>query len=131
MQGLKGTKRKKCCVNTHMNLYVTFSSLLIVAAIVSAYQMGRMVERPKNRWPKGGILQFGWGAWKIPLIVIIALTVLVTVLWPIVRVSGLTRAFSRPGYGRSYGGGGASYGGGGYDAYGGGGGYGAGGGYAM
>lgn len=90
-----------------MNLYVTFSGLLTIAAILAAYQLGRMVERPEKAWPKGGMLKFGWAAWKIPLIVIIGVTVLFNVLWPIVKVSGLTRGLG----GQHYGGGGM-YGGG-------------------
>lgn len=106
-----------------MNLYVTFSGLMTVAAIVAAYQLGRMIATPKDKkelrgpWPPGGILQFGWDAWRIPLIVIIGVTVLFNVLWPIVRASGITRRMSM-GMGGGYGGGYGNMGMGGGGGYG-------------
>lgn len=99
-------------------MYVGFAGLLSVVALLAAYQLGRMAERPKDKWQKGGLAKFGWDAWRIPLIVLVALAVLINVLWPLLKTAGFGNMFSGMGMGMGMGGGryagGGAYGGGMY-----------------
>lgn len=90
------------------NVYITLTSLLHLLAILAGYQLGRQAELPQAKWPQGGILKFGWKAWRIPLFVIIGVSVFVSVILPILRSTGFTFGGMFGGYG------GGGYGGGGY-----------------
>lgn len=121
-------------------LAVTFAGMIQVLGMLAAFYLGRQVERPKDKWPQGSLLQGGWAAWRVPIYVIIGLAFAITVFLPTIiqggglfggLFRGLGGAF-RGGYGSSgygaagYGGagygaaagyGGAGYGGAGYGAY--------------
>lgn len=124
---LVSAMRKKCVCNATIamnNVYIGLSGLLSVIGLVAAYNLGRMKATPKAQWQKGGILDFGWEAWKIPLVVMVALTAVLNVVWPLLKSLGMGRIFTGfgagmyrggGGGGRMYGGGGG-YGGGGYSA---------------
>ncbi len=95
-------------------LAISFVGLLQVAAVAAAFQLGRMFATPKNKWEKGSLLQGGWAAWKVPLIVIVAVTTFMTVFLPLLTgprglLSSLRRGpggffgGARPGYGYSQG----------------------------
>lgn len=94
---------------------VPIVGLLHMFAILAAFFLGRMHERPKSQWEPGGILDFGWEAWRMPFLGVIIASAVVTVVIPL---------FMRGGFGGGrFGGGG--FGGGGF----GGGGFGGGGGF--
>lgn len=98
-----------------MVLAITFTGMLQVGAILAGYQLGRMAERPESKWPAGSLAQFGWKAWKTPLMVVVGLAVAITVLLPIMRSSmwgqRMLAGFGMGGYG---GGGGGGYQAGGF-----------------
>lgn len=97
-------------------LSITFVGALQVIAIIAAYQLGRQTATPEKNWPKGGIMQFGWKAWRIPLFVIVGVAAMVTIFLPMLTGDGsggggfLSGLFSgsggggdyRRGYGRAY-----------------------------
>lgn len=93
-------------------LSISFVGLLQVAAVAAAFQLGRMFATPKAKWEKGSLLQGGWAAWKVPLIVIVAVTTFMTIFLPLLTgprglLSGLGGrgggffgfGGARPGYG--------------------------------
>lgn len=43
-------------------VWIIFKFVILIFGLFSAFQMGKHSERPKNRWPKGGIMQGGWSA---------------------------------------------------------------------
>ena len=93
-------------------LYVTFTSLLHVLGLFSAWMLGRMYATPKEKWEKGGLLDGGWEKWKIPYIVMMSLSAAIAVVWPLLRNSfrGFSVGFGGYSGGRYSGG----YSGGGY-----------------
>ena len=105
-------------------LAITFVGVLQVAGLAAAFQLGRQQERDEKKWPKGSMLDGGWKAWRVPLIILVAVAAAITVFLPVMGGRGglLGGLFSggRGGYARG------GYSGGGYS----GGGY-AGGGYAR
>lgn len=107
-------------------LAITFVGILQLLAIVGAFMLGRQTERPQNKWPTGSLLQGGWKAWRLPLIIIVAVAAGATIFLPILAEGGLGALGIGGlfGGGMHHGGRHGRYGGGGY----GGGGYGPGGG---
>lgn len=92
-------------------LAISFVALIQLLALVSAYQLGRQTATPVAKWPTGGILQFGWQAWRLPYWVIVGLAVALTVVLPLLKAAGLFTGFGSQ-YSSSGGGGGGMYGGG-------------------
>lgn len=43
-------------------VWIIFKFVILIMGLWSAFQMGKHAERPKARWPKGGLLQGGWSA---------------------------------------------------------------------
>jgi hypothetical protein len=43
-------------------VWIIIKFAIVIFGLFSAYQMGKHAERPKNRWPKGGIMKGGWAA---------------------------------------------------------------------
>lgn len=74
-------------------LSITFVGALQVIAIVAAYQLGRQTATPEKNWPKGGILKFGWKAWRIPLFVIVGVATAVTIFLPMLTGDGSGTGF--------------------------------------
>ncbi len=62
--------------------------ILHLLAIVGAFFLGRMHERPRKQWEDGGILDFGWAAWRVPFLVIVAASALATVALPLLAGGG-------------------------------------------
>lgn len=89
-------------------LSITFVGALQVIAIVAAYQLGRQTATDPKKWPKGGLMQFGWKAWRIPLFVIVGVAVILTVFMPMLTGDGsggggfLSGLFSGSGGGGRY-----------------------------
>ncbi len=99
---------------------VTFIGILQLLGIVSAFMLGRQTERPKDKWPKGSLVQGGWKAWRLPLIIIVAIAAGATIFLPILAEVGIGNLLGfgfGGGQGRGRGGsrysGGSRYGGGG------------------
>lgn len=86
-----------------VELAITFVGILQVLGIAAAFMLGRLLERPKERWPKGSLLQGGWAAWRIPLIVVAAVAGGVTVFLPIVTSALGESDFFGGGRGGGYG----------------------------
>lgn len=85
---------------------VPIVGLLHMFAILAAFFLGRMHERPKSQWEPGGILDFGWEAWRMPFLGVIIASAVLTVVIPL---------FARGGsLGGRFGGGGGGFGGGGF-----------------
>lgn len=82
-------------------LAISFIAFVQIIGMFSAYQLGRQTATPKAQWPKGGIMEGGWQAWRLPYFIILGLALALTVVLPILRSSGL---FS--GWGGMYGRGG-------------------------
>ena len=61
------------------SVWVIFKFVIVMMGLFSAWQMGKHTERPKARWPKGGIMQGGWKAWEPIHYAFIALLTLVAV----------------------------------------------------
>lgn len=99
---------------------ITFVGVLQMLGLVAAFMLGRQTERPRNKWPKGSLMQGGWEAWRIPLIIMASVAIAVTVFLPIVSEMGLGNLFGGFGFGgmygasrgRRYGGASGGYGGG-------------------
>lgn len=69
-------------------LSIPFLGLLHLLAIVGAFFLGRMHERPRAEWEDGGILDFGWAAWKLPFQIIVAASAFATVVLPMLAGGG-------------------------------------------
>lgn len=83
---------------------ITFVGILQVLAIGAAFMLGRQTERPKDKWPKGSMLQGGWQAWRLPLIILVAAAAGITIFMPILAEVGLGNllpsfSFSGPSWG--------------------------------
>ncbi len=39
-------------------------TLIMVAALFSAFKLGQQQERPKAKWPGGTLMQGGWEKWR-------------------------------------------------------------------
>lgn len=104
-----------------MQLSITFVGVLQLLGMWAAFMLGRHTERPKDKWPPGSLLQGGWKAWHVPLIIIAAVAALATLFLPILGGMGMGGLFGglfggmgmgmrRPGMGYGGGMGGAGYG---------------------
>lgn len=58
------------------NLY----TLLVLGAMVCAWQLGRMWATPEAKWKQGALKSFGWKAWRPILWGIVGTAALLTVL---------------------------------------------------
>lgn len=56
--------------------------LLHLLAIVGAFFLGRMHERPRKDWEDGGLLDFGWAAWKLPFQIIVGASAFLAIALP-------------------------------------------------
>lgn len=95
-------------------LGIPFLGIVHLLAIIGAFYLGRMHERPRAKWEEGGILDFGWEAWRVPFQVIVAASALATMALPLLGggiVGGLGGSGGRRGSGVG-GGFGGGYGGG-------------------
>lgn len=92
------------------NLNITFINLIQVAAMFSAYQLGRMQATDKKAWPRGNFWEGGWEAWRIAYFVTIGLALALSILYPMLRSTGLLGRGMYGGGGGMYGAGGGMYG---------------------
>ena len=86
------------------NLY----TLIAVAGLVCAFQLGRMYATDKKKWKPGAIKNFGWAAWQPILYGILGVSALLTVLGDDVRAR--IPFMSSAGFGGGFGGAGGAYG---------------------
>lgn len=98
---------------------ITFIGILQLLGIVAAFMLGRQTERPKAKWPTGSLVRGGWQAWRVPMIIIVAVAAGATVFLPILAEVGIGNLLGFGGGGRGRGGvgrgrGGVGRGGGGF-----------------
>ncbi|AGE54332.1 hypothetical protein PBCVNY2B_658L [Paramecium bursaria Chlorella virus NY2B] len=87
-------------------IFGTIKLMIMLFSYFAAYQLGKMMERPQNQWPKAKAGQNkymvgDWAAWKPIYMGVLGVAVLLTLLGP-------------GGMGGMMGGFGGGYGGGGY-----------------
>lgn len=96
----------------NINSLISINTIEVLAlfGMAAAYFLGKQQATPKNKWPKGGILDGGYDAWRIPLVVMLAVAV-VAVLFGRVITSVFSGFGGGGGYGPRYGppGGGGGY----------------------
>lgn len=95
------------------NLAVPVVGLLHMFAILAAFFLGRMHERPKSQWEPGGILDMGWEAWRMPFLGVVIASAVLTVGLPMLARGSM---MGRGGFGGG-GFGGGGFGGGGFGGY--------------
>lgn len=57
-------------------------NIVQILALYAAFFYGKTMERPESRWPKGGVLQGGWKAWRTYAMVLIGISLLLNA-WPL------------------------------------------------
>lgn len=85
-----------------MSLAITFTGVLSLVAIVSAFQLGRQQERPRNKWPPGGLFDGGWAAWRIPFISIVAVAAAAIIVLPLMNAGMFRGLLPSLSFGRGY-----------------------------
>jgi len=60
-------------------------TIIVVAALVGAWQLGRMQATDPKRWKAGTLKQFGWKAWRPILWGLVAAAALLTLVGEEVR----------------------------------------------
>lgn len=68
---------------------ITFVGVLQLVGLVAAFQLGRQLERPKSKWPQGSLMQGGWEAWRLPLLILVGVAAGITIFLPILAEVGL------------------------------------------
>lgn len=69
-------------------LTVSMMGILQLMAMACAFRLGQMDGKDPSKWPKGGILEGGWAAQRIPCFVILGLAAALTLFLPIINGSG-------------------------------------------
>ena len=50
--------------------------VLAIAGMGAAFALGVQQGKPKKKWPKGGLLDFAYAPWRVPLFIILVVSFL-------------------------------------------------------
>lgn len=62
-----------------MGNIISINTVEVVALVgmVAAYFLGKQQGRPRATWPKGGLLDGGYEAWRLPLVITVGVSAFV------------------------------------------------------